>query len=150
MAGITGHWTCQGFGRNCEYCQFEFNSRRGMTCTVFNDFLRFSYPDDPSACIKVRIHFYILWGSISDFSPLVMSGTPMTSLGNSFPNIPPTIISFGTNTNICLFVLLLFQNLFVLYNYLHSFPIGWTIVFLLMNTIWYLCYSKVVRKYNSE
>ena len=34
----------------------------------------------------------------------------MMSMGDSLPDIPPTVISFGTDTNIYLFVLPLFKN----------------------------------------
>ena len=41
----------------------EVGSTLYLVC-IFNSFLIFSYLDEPSACIKVRIHFYLLCRSI--------------------------------------------------------------------------------------
>ena len=52
----------------------------------------------------------------------------MMSLGEFPPRYPPTVISFGTDTNIYLLVCFAaIPILFVSYMYLHYFPIGWTV-----------------------
>ena len=56
LAGVTGHETCQGFGRNCEHCQFEFDSSTDRTYNLFSIpyvFLIHFYLDGPPACIKL-------------------------------------------------------------------------------------------------
>ena len=54
----------------------------------------------------------------------------MMSFGDSLPEIPQTVISFGINTNIYLFnYFATIPKLFVLYMHLYHFPIGWTVSF---------------------
>ena len=44
LAGVTGHCTCQGFGRSSEHCQFEFASNTGRIYWVYIWFSAFKLP----------------------------------------------------------------------------------------------------------